>query len=118
MSRVASPDLQESEMDASNIEMVKGFLVMLGVTLFVVIIVCWIWLLATSLRVKTRKVKMRKDIMELKGSIGQPFMGAFTGIIDNMTDEIRCYRCGARSPAHYHGCPYAAQWCIETIAKP
>ena len=105
-------------MDISNIEMVTSFLVMIGVTLCAVIAVYWIWILATSRRVKTSRMKMSKNVMELKGEIGQPFLSAFIGIIGNLTDETRCIHCGAVMPDHYHGCPFAAQWQLVTIAKP
>lgn len=107
-------------MGTSNVEIVMDFLVTVCVILLVVIVFYWIWILATTrwTRVKTRKVKMYRNVRECKAEVGRLFLSAFVEVISDLIDEARCYRCGALSPTHYHGCPYAAQWCIETIAKP
>ncbi len=107
-------------MGTSNIEIVMNFLVTLSVILIVVLAVYWIWILATTrwTRVKTRKVRINRHVREFKAEVGRIFLSAFVEVISDLIDEARCYRCGALSPTHYYGCPYAAQWCIETIAKP
>lgn len=110
-------------MNGSNIEIVMDLLVTLSVILLVVLVFCWIWILTPSswTRAKTRKMKMYRNVRESRPDVyipGLRDLAASRFLATSRLDEIRCYRCGALSPTHYHGCPYAAQWCIETVAKP